>query len=84
MFVWLFARETMRRRVLVDDRDPGALAGGVGQRVVGEDGSAEVEQGDHEQQEDRDDEGELGQALAALAAAAVVPRRRCRLMGGPP
>ena len=58
--------------VLVDDGHPGAFAGGVGQRVVGEDRSAEVEQGDEHEQEERDDEGELDKGLAP----AVVERRR--------
>ena len=42
-----------------------ALAGGVRQRVEGEDRSAEIEDRDEQEQEDRDDQGELNECLTA-------------------
>src|SRR5450759_4394388 len=67
--VWLLARETivgtswLTIAILAPSR-------GVGQRVVGEDRSAKVEQRDHDEQEDRNDQGELDERLAADPPAA--------------
>ena len=55
--------------VLVDDRDTGALAGSVGQGVVGEDRSTKVEDPDEQEQEERDDQREFDEGLASAALA---------------
>ena len=51
---------------LVDDRDPGALTSRVPDRVVGVDGAPEIEDPEQQQDEDREDQGELDEALASL------------------
>ena len=49
----------------MDARDPGELACRLGDAVVHVDRAAEVEDGHHQQQEDRECEGEFDQRLAA-------------------
>src|SRR4029079_1995266 len=56
--------------VVVCDGHPRTLARCVGERVVGEDRATEVEDRDQQQDEDRQDERELDQGLAAVQAAA--------------
>ena len=84
MAVWLLARSMMLVEVLVDDRQPRAFAGGVGQRVVGEDRPTEVEQRDQHQQEERDDEGEFDEGLAPAAPGGGGAGSASRLMAGSP
>ena len=52
-------------RSRIDARDPGELACRLGDAVVHVDRAAEVEDGHHQHQEDREGEGELDQRLAA-------------------
>jgi len=56
----------------MDGRVAGGFAGGIGDRVVGPDRSADVDHAEQGDREDRQDEGELEERLAAfprLAAA---------------
>ena len=52
-------------RSRIDARDPGELACRLGDAVVHVDPAAEVEDGQHQHQEDREGERELDQRLAA-------------------
>ena len=53
-----------QRRVLIDRGQPGALARGVRESVVGEDGSSDIEDGHQQQDRDREHERKLDQGLA--------------------
>src|SRR6185437_5602935 len=76
--VWILDRAALvavgQRRELVHRGDPRALPGGVRDRVVGKDSAPHLdERGDH-QHDDRQDERELDQALAALTRTAAMAK----------
>ena len=59
-------------------RQAGALACGLGERRVGVDEATDIEHPDDGQQEDRQDQGELDEALAVLAVRARLADDGCR------
>jgi hypothetical protein len=64
----------------VDDRIASAFPGRVGQRVIRPDDSANVEHSEEENQEHREDQGELDEALAARSMMQGLHRQRPWMM----